>query len=284
MNMSTNLPPRAPTSSHLRVHLLLPDSLPVDNTQLVCSGATTSTRLRIGSWNLGHQLRTTSVSVEVLEVIRAHALDVVVLTEVMPPNSAHPLRDQFAALGMHMSAYSPGERVVIAARSPIEQGDLTACDLTSATRPNFRHVRMREWSLEIVGMRVPMFGGVPGAKRRYWEWFDGETTTWQARRLVAIGDFNADPRRARRLGGRSLHALTQRGWEVSDPPEPWSHPFKHPEGMPPTAGSRLDHALVSPHLSLRSAHYITAWQGCIIVQARKPRLADHALLVVEVET
>jgi hypothetical protein len=218
-----------------------------------------------------------------MQVLESQDLDVVVLTEVMPTDGAEPLRDQLTALGMSMCAYAPRERVVIAAKGPIEAGDFTACELTPATRPNFRHVRIPNMGLEIIGIRVPMFGGYAGAKRKYWEWFDGQAEVWQSRRLVAIGDLNVDPRHSKRMGGRSLAALGKRGWHISDPAEPWSHPFRHPEGTPPTAGSRLDHALVSPSLKLRSAKYVTEWDGKVMVQARKPRLADHALLVVEVE-
>jgi len=113
-----------------------------------------------------------------------------------------------------ISDYVPGQnRVVISSRVPIEPGGVQAIDCTPATRPNFLHVQLQSHSLDVIGMRVPMFNGYPGAEKEYWAWIEAKAAEWSSRRLVLIGDLNADPKKGS-VGGRCLGRLARNGCDV----------------------------------------------------------------------
>lgn len=164
--------------------------------------------------------------------------------------------------------------MVIAARTSLAQGTIEAPHFTPSTRSNFPHVRLPVYNLDVVGMRVPMFDGHPGASRKYWVWFETEAGTWINSRMVLLGDLNANPTEGQRIGESHLTRLAQSGWQISNPSEPWSYA---------ASGSRLDHALVSPSLILGASSFVAEIDGPVLADPQRPSLSDHAALVVEVD-
>jgi endonuclease/exonuclease/phosphatase family metal-dependent hydrolase len=232
--------------------------------------------VRFVAWNLAHQIRPSEVSAETLDVLGGMNPDVVVLTEVVPIDDGVSLRAGLMDLGhvsFRLSDYVAGQnRVAISSKALIQPGDVQATDCTPATRSNFLHVRLETHSLDVMGMRVPMFNGYPGAEKAYWAWLEAQAEEWSSRRTVLIGDLNADPKTGS-IGGRCLGRLARNGWTTTDPVEPWSY----------VTGSRLDHALLAPGLGLNGSSFVTEWRGKPIVRKNGTRLSDHALLIADVE-
>ncbi|MBW8830862.1 MAG: endonuclease/exonuclease/phosphatase family protein [Burkholderiales bacterium] len=90
--------------------------------------------------------------------------------------------------------------------------------------------------------------------------------------MLAIGDLNADSNVRRYPGGRYLAALREAGWGPPRPDGSWSY----------VSGTRMDHVLTSPSLSVPGARYVVEIDGRQLVSTdRLSRVSDHAAHVVE---
>ena len=92
------------------------------------------------------------------------------------------------------------------------------------------------------------------------------------RRMIVIGDLNADPDNPRHVGTPFLTEAAAQGWQIPRPDGPWSF----------YRGSRIDHAVVSSQPRVLSARYITDLPGWTFGRGAS-FVSDHAPLVLEVD-
>ena len=236
--------------------------------------------MRLLTWNVGHQTRQKHLPAEPASALAALEPDVIVLTEYI--ESAH--HDKFFAVladcGLayrEVSDYVPRQnQVLVVARQRIELGPVV-CDvgLSDATRPNWLHARVA--GVDVVGLRRPMFKGVPRATRQYWSWVAENIQDLTARRAVLIGDFNESPT------ADVLAPVTNDGWRLVTPKQGWS--------FLSTAGGTyaLDHALVSPVIQSATAAYHHELRDSPSTESRTFSFAgltnsysDHAVLSLDI--
>ena len=234
--------------------------------------------MRCLEWNVAHQTRRRPIPAAAGVALADLAPDVVVLTEYVADESHGEFLGILKAAGLsHIepSGYVPGQnQVLIASRWEWEVGDSSPPDFSSATVPNWRHLRLAEPGFDLIGLRVPMFES-GRVRREYWDWFEGSVLAMRDRPTVLIGDLNADPGKARRVGGRHLARLTTQGWCVASPVLGWS--FVGKTGLT----SRIDHAILSQHFRQDSElRYIAEWNGFRFAGPRE--YSDHAVLCVDV--
>jgi hypothetical protein len=143
---------------------------------------------------------------------------------------------------------------------------------------NFLSVSLQDLSLEIVGIRAPMFKRVADT-RAYWEKLSSLLQPHAYEKVVIIGDLNADPANPASVGGRYLRSLKTAGWQVPQPNGGWSYI---------SAGGRfkapIDHVMAGRSLTVRSATYLHDFDGVKIAGSEpgKTPLSDHAILVAEI--
>jgi hypothetical protein len=198
--------------------------------------------------------------------------DVVVLTEYVHDDSNAPFLTELENAGLRhcrVSTYVEGQnQVLIASRSSINIGAISCnVGLSHATAPNWLHVHSPE--LDIVGFRRPMFKGVPRAVSRYWEWVSRSVEPLLNSSTVLVGDFNAGVR------SRAVRRLKDIGWQVATG-NGWSFQSKTGEV------TSIDHALVSPDLTIVDAAYELAIGDCAFA-GTSVAYSDHAVLRVDLE-
>lgn len=236
--------------------------------------------MRLVTWNVNHRARPRPVPGWVPEVLQALAPDVLVLTEYVPgpPNGA--FRASLASLGLHYIALSPdapGEnRVLVASRSPVVEGNIRPPLIAPSVPSNFIHVRLPDQCLEVVGMRMPDYSKQPPVRRACWDWLEQAAGTLAGRPSVILGDFNADPRYPKSRCGDRFARLEACGWQHA---LPGGASYWTPRGR----GVRIDHAFVSYHVSVRTACYVSKIAGLQLAHRNGPGIPDHAALVLVLE-
>jgi endonuclease/exonuclease/phosphatase family metal-dependent hydrolase len=123
-------------------------------------------------------------------------------------------------------------------------------------------------------MRVPAYSRF-AERRAYWEGLEKLVAPARDRRIVFIGDFNADPETPRYVGCGYLRRLAESGWFIPRPEGDWSCETRA------RRHSRIDHALVSPLLGPASTRYSVGINGDRIVGNGHGAVSDHAALVVD---
>jgi hypothetical protein len=123
--------------------------------------------------------------------------DVVVLTEYVPAEGDAFLREGLPSGGLehiYMSARSVGHnQVLIVTRAVSELGEPLAREPASHAASNYLHIRLSLLDADIIGLRVPMYTR-SADKRDYWDWLESACSEWIGRRMIILGDFNADYR------------------------------------------------------------------------------------------
>lgn len=246
--------------------------------------------MRILAWNLGHQTRLKPVPDAFVDAVAALKPDVLLLNEYAHDEVVRrPLMDALGAIGlMHIMASeheprpasTPGgvrrrnNQVLAASRAPIRRGDVRGPDTADGGGvSNFLHITVDGVDVELIGARVPAYEDA-ASRRSYWKGFAELMVGLEARRIILVGDLNADPRSQRDPGGRTLAQLRASGWQLPDAEGEWSH----------VSGARIDHALASASAPQISAQYITEVDGRVLVGKGRDFVTDHAGVLVEFST
>jgi exonuclease III len=243
--------------------------------------------LRIVAWNLAHQICKKPIQVALAEGILSLSPDVVVLTEYVDgPADRIGFCTVLRSGGLvHLSQTPSRPRhngVLIASRFTTSVLPfILPAGLTSHAASNCLNVQLDDLPLNLVGVRVPDCKTAP-EKKAYWDWFETAIRPLVEQNAVIIGDFNTDPHkkpRSKSPGSKHLNLLAEAGWQLKNPTGPWSFiPHK------PKKPSRIDHALVSPSLTVKSARYVTSENGYSFAGDGQAYFSDHALLVLDITT
>jgi exonuclease III len=236
--------------------------------------------LRIFTWNVNHRTCRKAISAAFPAGILSLSPDVVVLTEYVKGPDHATFCTALEAGGLAARFHTPIQpgrhnQVLIASRSMATVGTFVPPDTLSHAVSNCLHVSLAGPSLHLLGLRVPMY---KSAKERcsYWDWFETAIQPLFAYPTVIIGDLNADPRRTRGPGADHLRRLAAAGWQLPDPDGPGSYTSANGQM------SRLDHALVTPTVTVRTAQYIASANGYLFSGRGPAYLSDHAPLVLDV--
>ena len=125
----------------------------------------------------------------------------------------------------------------------------------------------------MVCMRVPAYSSA-AERADYWRALAGVVRGTREKRIVFVGDMNADPDSLRAAGGREMATLKAEGWQVPRAMGPWSYCSSRVQ-------SRIDHAIVSPNLVVDRAAYCPS-VGDVTCAGNAAHLSDHAPLLVEI--
>lgn len=250
--------------------------------------------IRIAAWNVAHQVKVRPIPEGLVPALQSLSPDIIVLTEFVPAESNKPGRSRknfYAALEAagftHLLPDYPPEitrngsrnHTLIASRSPMERGDLTAATTDLPGPTNFLHVRLPALGLEVAGIRVPSYKQ-SDAMKRYWRWLTDTLVNESERSLVLIGDLNVNPARPKPKYKQSyIDELKANGWQVADPrAEKGRGSYISKTGQ----WSAIDHALVSQRLKVKDASYISEAKGDVFA-SQGCEMSDHAVLMLEVE-
>jgi len=238
--------------------------------------------LRIVAWNLNHRTYKKAIPQGLPEGIISLQPDVVVLTEYVEGPGHVAFCDALYSGGLVTPLRTPikggrHNQVLIVSSSTASRGTFAPPDTLGHASSNCLRVRLDDPSIDVVGLRVPDYKSTKETLA-YWDWFETAVGPLSTYPTVIIGDLNVDPR-SNDPGADHLRRLVDAGWQLPDPTGPWSY-IPHSEGAP----SRLDHALVSPGLTVNATAYITSKNGYPFAGDGSAYFSDHALLVLEVMT
>lgn len=232
--------------------------------------------MRIIAWNIAHQTREVELSPLLLPAIERLTPDVFSLNEYVHGNSRVQFAEGLKGLGFaHITVskrVDTNNQVLIASRTPLEIGDIEPPSMgDGVSESNFLHVRLPTSGIEVAAIRVPAYESRT-VLRDYWGKLAEIVRRTATRRILYVGDLNADPDDSTYVGAAHLAALKQEGWSIPRPSGPWSF----------LSGSRIDHVIASPALPIPTAVYVSDIDGVALVsQDRATRVSDHAALVVD---
>jgi hypothetical protein len=227
--------------------------------------------MKLLTWNVGHRKGRKPLVPDLARALASAKPDVLVITDYLPDITDKPFTDALAKAGLEHHMMSPQvkaqRQVMVASREPLAAGDIVGSDISTATKPNWLHVRTASGT-EIVGFRVPIFTK-RGMKQTYWEWLINEALPRLVEKpSVLMGDFNAAP------SYRPLLLAVAAGWQLATPEGGWSHK------TPKTEGVAIDHGLVSPHFRVKSTEYVEKLGGMTLT-GTPTAYSNHKALIVE---
>jgi endonuclease/exonuclease/phosphatase family metal-dependent hydrolase len=237
--------------------------------------------MRLVHWNINHRTREKRIPPALVDALAALEADLVVLTEYVHGPTRASFIDALSAagLGHHVSSVlAPGEYLVlIAARAPLERGDIVAPPIAASVPSNALHVRSATLGVDVLGMRLPDYSRKPALRRACWDWILETANAARNRPFVILGDLNTDPAYPRARCGDRLGMLVERGWQHALPAEGDSY------WGPGGAARRLDHAFVTPHFAVTAARYVTTVDGHQLGGRGPLALSDHAALLIDID-
>jgi endonuclease/exonuclease/phosphatase family metal-dependent hydrolase len=252
--------------------------------------------MRIVAWNVAHQALSRPIKPAIPQALGRLAADVIVLTEYVERRSLLDGHDflcaAFGEQGLSHIQLSPenpakyggrvdhfqANRVLIASRYPLERRADLEPEPAEYARTNYLQVWVPDFDLNLIGLRVPAYA-TGSAKRAYWKWFEALTTSWSGRRMVIIGDLNADPDRKGDVGGAFLARIRASGaWAMPDPAgDPWSFFSKN------GSTARIDRALIAPSVGVGVTSYLAESEQHRYAGRSAEALSDHSVLICDLD-
>lgn len=238
--------------------------------------------MKLLAWNINHRSRCRKIPDDMVDAISFLDPDIVVLTEFVPCVNRQNFIDALSLKGFLHSAVSSftakQNHVLVVSRTSIQVGEIKAPAIVPSFPSNFIHVKVPEFGLEVIGIRIPDLSKSPKDRLACWDWIESIASGVRDRPVVLAGDFNVDPSYSARKFGDRLKKIESLGWQHGLPAEGVSYRPLRGNG-----GQRLDHAFVTGSLTILQAQYI--WQaGSFVYGGRHDgAMSDHAALFVEIE-
>lgn len=232
--------------------------------------------MRLVAWNLGHQTLERPINPRFAEYVEKLSPNVLTLNEYVHGSTRGHFIEALAAIGLTQVKVSmrirSNNQVLIASRLPFELGDLVGPDTEDGGgSSNFLHIIFPDSGLEVVGIRVPAYEK-KSVLDDYWTKLLALICATKHRRIVFLGDFNADPDTPKSFAGAKLAGLRSHGWQVPAPSGSWSF----------VSGSRIDHVVAGPGISGLQAAYVSELDNVALASRDTlNRVSDHAALMVD---
>lgn len=232
--------------------------------------------VRFVAWNLAHQCQERPIKDHFVEAVAALSPDILTLNEYVHGPSRATIVAALSASGLtHVEVserVGTNNQVLIASRWPLDRGDLHGPSTADGGgESNFIHVIVRSADIELVALRAPAYER-SAELRDYWEKLASIVRASAGRRIIFVGDLNADPERRKHLGASYLRQLRSDGWNIPNPWGAWSF----------VSGTRIDHAIASSKIAGIRAAYISSVNGLDLASRDKAtRISDHAPLLVD---
>jgi hypothetical protein len=231
--------------------------------------------MKLVALNLNHKASLRAIKPRLVEAVAKLQPDVLTLNEYVHGETRAPLLEALANLGLEHVQVSTrlngNNQVLVASRHRMDKGELAGPQTEDAGgASNFLHVILPHAELELVGVRAPAYE-TSVVLRDYWQKLIDIIRSAKHRRILFIGDLNADPDKSRGVGSPYLSLLREEGWCIPSPSGPWSY----------VSGSRIDHVVAAPGVSIGTAEYVCEVEGVTIAsQTGGESITDHAALVV----
>jgi hypothetical protein len=153
--------------------------------------------VRLVAWNMGHQTRECPINELFHRVVKHLNPEILTLNEYVHGSSREALVNALSALGLAQWDVSERQgstnQVLIASRHRFERGDLKGPDIGDGHgSSNFLHVVFSGLNMEVVGIRVPFYEKKIDCDG-YWSKLFSLIESTSRRRIVYVGDFNANP-------------------------------------------------------------------------------------------
>ena len=230
---------------------------------------------------MAHQIIERPIPELFYRAVKCLSPDILTLNEYVHGSTREALVSSLSASGLtHCRVSDPQKRenhVLLASRYPFERGDLKGPEIVPGGATNFLHAVFPGLEIEVVGVRVPYYENRFDCDS-YWTTLSSIIQSTSNRRIIYLGDFNANPDQPKsngylgRLGASYLARLRDVGWSIPRPRGEWSY----------VSGTSIDHVLASPLLLSPRACYVTEVGGVAIASKdTKNRVSDHAALVVD---
>lgn len=232
--------------------------------------------MKIMAWNLNHKASERRLSAKLVDAIQKISPDLLILNEYVHGETRATFVEALCAIGLRHLQLSirinSNNQVLMACRQRMELGDLAGPKMhDDGGTSNFLHIKLTD-SVEIVGVRAPAYEA-SAHLREYWQQLRNTIEGTRDRRIAYIGDLNADPNRRGGVGDKHLAELRTEGWVIPEAIGPWSY----------SAGTRVDHAVLSPSFGKVSAEYVCSINGLVLAKrGDRTAISDHAALVVQV--
>ena len=231
--------------------------------------------MKIVALNLNHKASLRAIKPRLVEMIEKLNPDVLTLNEYVHGESRAELVQALSHIGLGHLHYSErlngNNQVLIASQMSMLAGELRGPEtVDQGGESNFLHVIEPETGLEIVGVRAPAYEAT-SELRAYWQKLGAIIRATDQRKIVFVGDLNANPDSGRGAGAVQLSSLRVEGWSIPVASGDWSY----------VSGSRIDHIVASPAVVIEDATYVAEIAGITIAsQAKAVAISDHAALVV----
>jgi hypothetical protein len=215
--------------------------------------------MRAAAWNLGHRTFLKPIHPDLVRAVVGLEVDVIVFNEFVDG----PGRAQFradlddAGFGHQVVSLTPARhnQVLIASKTKMWAGDLRAPQFDGSAISNFQHVVLPDYSIELVGLRVPFYER-KAEMNPYLAELGSVLEPAASRPLVVAGDFNIDPF-AKSAGAGSVPWTTALGLTVHEPAPGWSFHSGKETAVP----TRIDHVAASALVDVSDARYVTEIDG-----------------------
>jgi len=239
--------------------------------------------LHLAAWNINHRTGRKSIPPDTLHAIAALDIDVLVLTEFVDGAHHSSFKSSLKDIGfssLAISVKAPHQnQVLIAARTPLaDDGLLPLPGHTEAATTNWLHRRLPALKLEVVGFRAPVYLAADD-RMGYWQQVSSIAQAARERRVVFLGDFQLDPHTDTRPCAQVFPRLTDGGFTLANPQGNWSYHTGN------GGGTRVDHALASPTVSIKDARYLYKSGRHTLAgpaNGHGPALSDHAVLSIRI--
>jgi hypothetical protein len=240
--------------------------------------------MRLLAWNLNHRAKRRAIPTWISAAIAEQAADVVILTEYVEGPDHASFCERLKDLGLCHQSLSEragkSNQLLIATKQQHERGSVTAPSFNEHVPPNFLHISIMDFGLNVIGFRMPAFTAPDTHfKRQTWDWLIDAIRPLAASPCLIAGDFNTAFGDPDRTCGDCLERLLADGWQRADPGSD-AVSYRSRNGR----GRLIDHAFASASIAVRST--ACSWGFHRFgpdAQAGHVGRPDHAMVVVEYE-
>jgi endonuclease/exonuclease/phosphatase family metal-dependent hydrolase len=236
----------------------------------------------IATWNLNNRVGKVRFRPEAANAAIKLGADILIFNEYYPQEHSIEFCRALYDAGWSYQEESKniGEkanRILIAARLPIQPLDIHLPDFDKQFSSNVLCVRVPSVNISIIGVRVPWYIQKESSLIfKAWDWLESVSTSLIDQPSIILGDLNVGLKSPSSRGGEHFRRILNSGWHRAIPRG--SASFYSNRG----SQSEIDHILGSSLCKFSHARYITQLNGYLLA-GKKDAISDHAVLLAELD-